>query len=189
LKVEAALIDVLGLDRLTNAVRGWRSVKYGRRDTASLRAHYSRQPVDVVDPSVLIKIPQLFREAARPLGVRGPGGGRRGAEALPVEIRGALSERPEPNCLRRDVGGTAPLRSNSSLPLRRLRRLALWDTPLQLRWPPAAARVASMARRERPFVSRKLLPQRTWRRQGGLTRLAVLKGRPWIWIGRCESEG
>ena len=61
MKVEAALIDVLGLDRLTNEVRGWEAVRYGLRDAATLRGHYARQPVDVVHPSILIKIPRLFR--------------------------------------------------------------------------------------------------------------------------------
>src|SRR5690606_19688419 len=50
--------------------------------------------------------------------------------------------------------GTGPSH-NLPLPLRRLRRLALRDTPLQLRSPPSAARVVSVARRERLFVRRK----------------------------------
>ena len=66
LKVEAALINVLGMEQLTNAVRGWGSVIYGRREAEALRAHYSRDPVEVVHPSVLIKISRLFRPDMQP---------------------------------------------------------------------------------------------------------------------------
>lgn len=60
-RVEAAVIDALGLERLTNEVRGWRSVETGRLPVEELIAYYGAKPVEVVDPSLLIRINQLFR--------------------------------------------------------------------------------------------------------------------------------
>lgn len=60
-RVEAAVIDSLGLERLTNEVRGWRSVQTGRMPLDDLVAYYAAPAVDVTDPSLLIRINRLYR--------------------------------------------------------------------------------------------------------------------------------
>jgi hypothetical protein len=60
-RVEAAAIDLLGLERLTNAVRGWRSVQTGRMHLDQLVGYYAARPVEVTDPSLLIRINRLYR--------------------------------------------------------------------------------------------------------------------------------
>ncbi len=61
LQVEAAVIDALGLPFLTNRVRGWRSSRYGRTPLSELIALYRRRPVRIQEPSVLIRITDLYR--------------------------------------------------------------------------------------------------------------------------------
>lgn len=60
-RVEAAAIDLLGLERLTNEARGWRSVESGRMALEELVAYYAAPPVEVTDPALLIRINKLFR--------------------------------------------------------------------------------------------------------------------------------
>ncbi len=60
-RVEAAAIDLLGLERLTNEVRGWRSVESGRMALEELIAYYAAPPIEVTDPALLIRINRLFR--------------------------------------------------------------------------------------------------------------------------------
>lgn len=61
LQVEAAVIDALGLPVLTNRVRGWPSSRYGRTPLEELIALYRRRPVRIKDPSILIRINELYR--------------------------------------------------------------------------------------------------------------------------------
>jgi hypothetical protein len=61
LRVEAAAIDLLGLDDLTNQVRGWRSVQLGRMPLSELLTYYAAVPVEVTDPALLIRINRLYR--------------------------------------------------------------------------------------------------------------------------------
>lgn len=61
LRVEAAVIDALGLERLSNRVRGWRSIETGRMPLEELIAYYGAEPVEVVHPALLIRINQLYR--------------------------------------------------------------------------------------------------------------------------------
>ncbi|HXH94222.1 MAG TPA: hypothetical protein VNN25_21780 [Thermoanaerobaculia bacterium] len=60
-RVEAAVIDALGLDQLTNEVRGWRSIQLGRMPLRELVIYYAAKPVDVQLPALLIRINRLFR--------------------------------------------------------------------------------------------------------------------------------
>ena len=62
LRLEAAVIDALGLRRLTNQVRGWRSIELGRMPLRQLIAYYRPQPVTVREPSLLIRINQLYSD-------------------------------------------------------------------------------------------------------------------------------
>jgi len=61
LQVEAAVIDALGLPFLTNQVRGWRSSRYGRTPLGELIPLYRRRPVRIQEPSILIRITELYR--------------------------------------------------------------------------------------------------------------------------------
>jgi uncharacterized protein len=61
LQVESAVIDTLGLKFLTNQVRGWRSSLYGRTPLEDLIALYRRRPVRILEPSILIRITELYK--------------------------------------------------------------------------------------------------------------------------------
>lgn len=61
LRIEAAVIDLLGLDGLTNAVRGWRSIQLGRMSLSELVTYYAATPCDLNDPALLIRINRLYR--------------------------------------------------------------------------------------------------------------------------------
>jgi len=60
-RIEAAVIDLLGLDDLTNLCRGWRSVQLGRLPLSELMIYYAAKPVQVDEPALLIRINQLYR--------------------------------------------------------------------------------------------------------------------------------
>ncbi len=86
LRIEAAVIDLLGLGELTNAARGWKSIQLGRLPLQDLVAYYAPTPTEVVHPAILIRINRLYRhgmsehdlyEATR--GVWRVGGRRAGA--------------------------------------------------------------------------------------------------------------
>ena len=51
LRIEAAVIDLFNLDRLTNRVRGWKSIKLGRWPLRELIIHYAAKPVTIDDPA------------------------------------------------------------------------------------------------------------------------------------------
>lgn len=60
-RIEAAVIDALGLDGLTNEVRGWRSVQSGRMPLSELTLYYAATPCEVRVPALLIRINRLYR--------------------------------------------------------------------------------------------------------------------------------
>lgn len=60
-RIEAAVIDVIGLGNLTNEVRGWRSGYYGRMGVEQLASLYEREKVKIEEPAILIRINQLYR--------------------------------------------------------------------------------------------------------------------------------
>jgi hypothetical protein len=62
MRIEAAVIDLLGLGALTNQVRGWRSVQFGRKSLEELKAYYAAVPVKIHHPVLLIRINQLYRD-------------------------------------------------------------------------------------------------------------------------------
>jgi len=67
LRVEAAVIDALGIPLLTNQVRGWHSARYGRTPLEELIALYRRRPVRIQEPSILIRITELYRPQMTPV--------------------------------------------------------------------------------------------------------------------------
>jgi hypothetical protein len=66
LKVEAAVIDALGLWSLTNRIRGWGSSRYGRTPLRELIATYRRRPARINDPAILVRINELYRPSMTP---------------------------------------------------------------------------------------------------------------------------
>jgi len=60
-KVEAAAIDLLAAGSLTNTIRGRGTVEFGRRRLQELDALYGARPVEIVHPSILIRINQRYR--------------------------------------------------------------------------------------------------------------------------------
>ncbi|MBK7221368.1 MAG: hypothetical protein IPH94_08585 [Saprospiraceae bacterium] len=61
LRIEAAVIDLLGVHKLTNQQSGWKSATYGRMTIQQLIATYAKVPTSIEEPCVLIRISQLFR--------------------------------------------------------------------------------------------------------------------------------
>lgn len=60
-RIEAAVIDAIGPNRLTNAVRGSGTSKFGRMPLKDLIAHYGATPVEIVHPALLIRINKKYR--------------------------------------------------------------------------------------------------------------------------------
>jgi hypothetical protein len=60
LQVEAAVIDALGIAGLGNVVRGWRGAKFGRVPLSEIVAQYTRKRACIKEPSILIRIPQIY---------------------------------------------------------------------------------------------------------------------------------
>lgn len=61
LKIEAAVIDLLGKSELTNQVRGYESGIFGRTPLDLLSAIYQREPVHVDEPAMLIRVNKTYR--------------------------------------------------------------------------------------------------------------------------------
>ena len=60
-RIEAAVIDLLGLGALSNAVRGWKSVELGRMSLEELSGYYAAEPVEITDSVLLFRINQRYR--------------------------------------------------------------------------------------------------------------------------------
>jgi hypothetical protein len=96
LRIEASVIDLLGLDRLSNEVRGWRSIQLGRM---SLKVYYAATTVSINDPVILIRINKLYRHGMSALelyeatrGVWKLGKRRRGAKFAFAVFEGVVRE-------------------------------------------------------------------------------------------------
>ena len=61
LRVEASIIDLIGINKLTNKQSGWRSATFGRMTLQQIISTYSKQQVEVIEPSIFIRINQKFR--------------------------------------------------------------------------------------------------------------------------------
>lgn len=66
LRVEAAVIDALGLGNLANQVRGWRGTRLGRAPWSEAVAHYTKRKAIIREPAVLIRINDLYRPGMTP---------------------------------------------------------------------------------------------------------------------------
>jgi len=60
-RVEAAVIDALGLGSLTNQVSGWRSLQVGRMSLDDLVGFYAAEPAEIIHPVLLIRVNKLYR--------------------------------------------------------------------------------------------------------------------------------
>lgn len=65
LRIEAAVIDLLGLDQLSNLVSG-QGIQFGRISLEELTFYYAAKPIDIVDPVLLIRIKRLYRHDMPP---------------------------------------------------------------------------------------------------------------------------
>jgi hypothetical protein len=66
LKIEAAVIDLIGVWNLSNQKRGWESSIVGRMEVGRLMALYDSKPVEIDEPSILIRINRLYRYGMSP---------------------------------------------------------------------------------------------------------------------------
>lgn len=61
LRIEAAVIDAVGLKGLVNQIRGWHAARTGRIPLTELMAMYDKRKVAVKVPAVLIRVNRLYR--------------------------------------------------------------------------------------------------------------------------------
>ena len=64
--IEAAAINLLGLDNLTNLQPGHEGLRIGRKSLAELEGYYAAKPVKIDDPVILIRVNQLYRHDMTP---------------------------------------------------------------------------------------------------------------------------
>ncbi len=60
-KIEASIIDMIGINKLTNIQRGYESKEYGRMSIDQIFALYNSEKTEIIDPVMLIKINKTFR--------------------------------------------------------------------------------------------------------------------------------
>lgn len=68
-KVEAAAIDLIGIDNLTNTHRGHQSSTYGKIEASNLEARYSFEELslgDITDNVIMIRINRFYRNDMSP---------------------------------------------------------------------------------------------------------------------------
>ncbi len=61
LRVESSIIDLIGIENLTNRQSGYKSATFGRMTIEQINSAYDKQTVNVEEPSILIRISQAFR--------------------------------------------------------------------------------------------------------------------------------
>lgn len=60
-RVEASIIDLIGINNLTNKQSGYKSSTFGRMTIDQLKSTYEKEKADITEPSILIRINQKFR--------------------------------------------------------------------------------------------------------------------------------
>lgn len=65
-RIEAAVIDALGLDKLANRARGLRSLQLGRMSLRQLVTHYDPKSARIRHRVLLVRISRLFRHGMLP---------------------------------------------------------------------------------------------------------------------------
>ena len=66
-RVEAAVIDLIGMNSLSNKARGWGAGIYGRMPYEDLIAMYTHERADITEPSILFRINQFYRYGIQPM--------------------------------------------------------------------------------------------------------------------------
>jgi hypothetical protein len=61
-RIEAAVIDSLGLKGLTNEVRGWKSIQYGRIKISELGVLYDPEEVEIEHKALIIRINKTYKK-------------------------------------------------------------------------------------------------------------------------------
>jgi hypothetical protein len=61
LRVESSIIDLIGIKKLTNKQSGYKSASFGRMTIEQINALYDKRKVNIIEPSILIRINQAFR--------------------------------------------------------------------------------------------------------------------------------
>ena len=61
LRVESAIIDLIGINKLTNKQSGWKSATFGRMSLKQIVSTYSKQEINIEESGILIRINQMFR--------------------------------------------------------------------------------------------------------------------------------
>ncbi len=67
LKIESSIIDLIGINNLTNQQKGFRSATFGRMSIKQVKSAYIQEPVKITEPSILIRISQAFRYSMTPM--------------------------------------------------------------------------------------------------------------------------
>jgi len=66
-RIEAGVIDALGLPAITNKIRGWETKKFGRLPLKDIVALYRKKRVTIKEPGIVIRINQLYRPGMTPM--------------------------------------------------------------------------------------------------------------------------
>ncbi|MFA6309250.1 MAG: hypothetical protein WC677_05855 [Clostridia bacterium] len=66
-KVEAAIIDTIGLKKLTNVKHGHGHSLYGRLSTHEIIQRFNAEPANISEPAVLLRIGNYFRRDMTPI--------------------------------------------------------------------------------------------------------------------------
>lgn len=61
LEIESACIDLLGLEKLTNAVKGYNSWERGLKTVDEVRQFYDAKIIEITEPSIIININRLYK--------------------------------------------------------------------------------------------------------------------------------
>ena len=61
-KIEAAIIDLIGKNKLTNKIGGYESSYFGRMDLNQIKARYTSVEANITEKVVLIKLSTTFRK-------------------------------------------------------------------------------------------------------------------------------
>ncbi len=65
-EIEASVIDLLGLDGLTNQVLGHESLERGKMSANDIMAQYDAHPISIEEPTLLVTVNKLFRYGMSP---------------------------------------------------------------------------------------------------------------------------
>jgi len=65
-EIESACIDLLGLDHLTNAVKGHDSWERGLKTVDEVAQHYDAKVITITEPTIIININRLFNRFMTP---------------------------------------------------------------------------------------------------------------------------